>query len=157
MAAPNVDDFLRAYPEEQLRREIEQLEMELLDKREELELVQRWKHLRALEDGSQPDGGHEADAEAEGERQPARVESEGADAPATRREAIETVMRERPNHSWKLSELREALVARGWLPDDEASNHRLQVTASRMAKRRQLRRPRQGYYRLPPERRDGSE
>jgi hypothetical protein len=70
--------------------------------------------------------------------------------PATRREAIEAVMKSDPERAWRLSEVRATLIARGWLPDTEESNHRLQVAVSRMFKRKQLERPQTGFYKLPP-------
>src|SRR5947209_7692555 len=44
-------------------------------------------------------------------------------------------------HGMKLSELRDALVTRGWLTNSKNDYHRLQMTASNMVRAGQLKRP----------------
>jgi hypothetical protein len=63
--------------------------------------------------------------------------------------AIQKVLSENPLREWKLSELRDELVHRKWLADDEAATHALQVYIGNMAKRGEVDRPggRKGYYR----------
>jgi hypothetical protein len=51
--------------------------------------------------------------------------------------------------TWKLSEIRDRLIAEGLIEDNEADIHGLQVTASRLARGGRLDRPGPGLYRLP--------
>jgi hypothetical protein len=142
------DDFLEGYDERKIEREIARLEV----LKEELSLVRRLKALRASQVvGESPKS--EPSPAANGK--PSTMAAAGGvplneTIPATRREAIEAVMKSDPERAWRLSEVRATLIARGWLPDTEESNHRLQVAVSRMFKRKQLERPQTGFYKLPP-------
>jgi len=59
-------------------------------------------------------------------------------------------------HGMKLSELRDALVTRGWLTNSKNDYHRLQMTASNMVRAGQLKRPAQGLYMQGAARSQGS-
>lgn len=138
------DEFLRDYDEEGAEREIARLEV----LREELALIRRLKALRngkLTEDAREPDTSAPSSmAEAGG--LPIAEQSK----PATRRLAIEAVMKTDPGRAWKLSAIRDALIQRKWLADTEEDYHRVQVAVSRMFRRNHLERPEIGHYRLPP-------
>jgi hypothetical protein len=69
----------------------------------------------------------------------------------TKAQAVTTVMRTSPHTTWKLDDLRRALVAHGWIEDTKRASHGLQVVTSTMVQRGQLERPEKGFYRLPSE------
>lgn len=48
---------------------------------------------------------------------------------------------------WKLADLREELIRRGWLADDDKARHALQMLMLNMAKRGEIDKPRTGVYR----------
>lgn len=135
-----LDTFLREYDEKAAEEKIK----EGLRIGKELSLVRQLKKLRSEEPLDLVENFETGASEA---AKPKRTAI--GDTPGTRRAAIEIVMDAEPGRTWKLSDLRQALVARGWLGADDDEYHRLQVTASRMTQRKQLVRPTQGHYRLP--------
>jgi hypothetical protein len=71
------------------------------------------------------------------------------------------LLSEAPGRAWRLAEIRQALIDRGWLEDNDRARHALQVTLLAMAKRGELQKPRTGFYQMPtdvakPERTDES-
>jgi hypothetical protein len=65
-----------------------------------------------------------------------------------KREAILHVLSERPDHTFRLAEIREILLARGWMPAGRKAAHALEVAATTLAKRGEIDRPRRGFYRM---------
>jgi hypothetical protein len=64
----------------------------------------------------------------------------------TKRQAVLRLLSENPRRPWKLSEMRETLVKRGWLEDSGRAAHALQVTVLKMAKAGQIEKPEVGVY-----------
>ena len=67
-----------------------------------------------------------------------------------RREAVLALLGEKPDHAWKLAEMRAAMVQRGWLAADDSAAHALGVVVSKMARSGEIARPQTGYYQLLP-------
>ena len=67
----------------------------------------------------------------------------------TLRAAIRSILEDAGGYPLKLSEIRDRLLANGWVSDDENGAHRIQMMASDMARKGQLVRPKTGFYVLP--------
>lgn len=67
----------------------------------------------------------------------------------SKRDAVLALLRE-GREARPLADIREELVARGWMSDDPASRHALEVAVAAMAKRRELVRLRRGVYAAGP-------
>lgn len=144
-----VERWLQALPVEDVHREVEQLEARIaelqaeIDKRRDLlAMRERW-----LEGGA-------AVAQApEPSPEPAPAEAPAPDPPAvtperpTRADALLRLLAEDPDRTWKLSDLRVELVARGWLEDTREASASLQVTASKLTRAGRITRPGAGRYR----------
>lgn len=85
-----------------------------------------------------------------GAPRPAAQEESESPAPPRGREAIRRLLAERPDVlQWTIPTVLTELVSRGWAqPDDE---HAVGVSLSRMARAKELHRPRKGVYELPRE------
>jgi hypothetical protein len=85
--------------------------------------------------------------------EPAPEEAPPPDRPAvsadrpTRADALLRLLAEDPDRTWKLSDLRVELVARGWLEDTREASASLQVTASKLTRAGRIARPGAGRYR----------
>lgn len=77
-------------------------------------------------------------------------------AKPTLREAILTVMRERPNKTWPVESVIAELRQRDWLPTGTHAEHRTRSTLAQMHRKGQAKRMDRGRYRLPPEPKDDS-
>jgi hypothetical protein len=60
------------------------------------------------------------------------------------REAVAKVMHERPDHIWKVIELKREILGRGWSPSPKA----VEANLKRMRKTGEVFSPRYGYYKL---------
>ncbi len=60
------------------------------------------------------------------------------------RQAVLRVMRERPDHLWKVIELKRAILSRGWAPSPKA----VEANLKRMRQTGDVVCPRYGYYKL---------
>ncbi|HXS34358.1 MAG TPA: hypothetical protein VN758_11360 [Solirubrobacterales bacterium] len=67
----------------------------------------------------------------------------------SRSEKLLRFLNARRGETWKLSDIRDRLIAEGLIEDSEADVHGLQVTASRLARGGRLERPGPGLYRMP--------
>jgi hypothetical protein len=65
-----------------------------------------------------------------------------------KRLAVLRLLSESPGRALRLSDIRSALVHRGWLEDSDKARHALQVALLGMAKRGELEKPRTGFYRM---------
>ena len=70
--------------------------------------------------------------------------------PQSRRPGILRLMREQPRHRWPFRQVRDELIRRGELRDDERDTHALGVAMGKMVTGGLLERPERGYYRLAP-------
>jgi len=74
-----------------------------------------------------------------------------ADAePPTKREAVLAFLSERPDENFRLVEIRQALIGRGWMTDGRRAVHALEVAVATMAERGDIQRVRKGIYALRP-------
>jgi hypothetical protein len=109
----------------------------------------RAQALRQIIDGIKALNGHAA-----GITQPRFLKQNGtvfiAQAPdpdgPRGREAVLRVMRERPDHLWKVIELKREILRRGWAPTPKA----VEANLKRMRQAGELICPRYGYYQLAP-------
>jgi hypothetical protein len=69
----------------------------------------------------------------------------------TLREAILRVMGEKPSRTWPASAVIRDLKKRNWLPSGEFGEHHTRSMLARMYRSNELKRPKRGHYRLPPE------
>jgi hypothetical protein len=142
---------LETLPVEDVRREVAQLEARVaklqdeIDKRREVLAM----HARWL-DGVQPP------APSPATESPASPTSSPTQSPPaspadgarpTRADALLRLLGEDPDRTWKLSELRDELIARGWLEDTREASASLQVTASKLTRAGRIERPEAGHYR----------
>jgi hypothetical protein len=140
-----VERWLQTLPVEDVHREVEQLEARIaelqaeIDKRREL-LAMRERWLDG--DASEAEAPEPAPEEAPAPDRPAV----SADRP-TRADALLRLLAEDPDRTWKLSDLRVELVARGWLEDTREASASLQVTASKLTRAGRIARPGAGRYR----------
>ena len=74
----------------------------------------------------------------------------GGGIPTLRQAVIAGMNEWQPGSFVRLAQLRERLVARGWISNSKSDSHRLQVMASDMVRKGQLLRPETGTYQLPP-------
>jgi hypothetical protein len=58
------------------------------------------------------------------------------------------VMAEQPARTWKLSDIRDVMVDRGWLQPGEKGTHQIQNTAWKLKSRGDVVSPRNAYYRI---------
>jgi hypothetical protein len=65
-----------------------------------------------------------------------------------KRLAVLKLLSESPGRTWRLADIRNTLIERGWLDDNDRARHALQVALLGMAKRGELEKPRTGFYRL---------
>jgi hypothetical protein len=63
-------------------------------------------------------------------------------------QAVLTFLREYPDQSFRLVEIRRELIARGMMADTKAHVHALEVAVRMMEKRGEVTRPRKGIYKL---------
>lgn len=141
-------DWLDAFPTERIERrlsalltqrrsldvEIRFLQAQLVRYRQYLEDL-RPGTLTASEDGRRQNG--ESDA------------TTGQPQMPPKRLAVLRLLAETPGRAWRLAEVRQALIERGWLEDSDRASHALQVTLLGMAQRGELNKPRTGFYRIP--------
>lgn len=78
------------------------------------------------------------------------VSSEGRASYPTKREAVLALLSEAPHAEWRLRDIRQELVSRGWLSYDRKAAHALEVAATMMAKRGEIHRVRKGIYMFGP-------
>jgi hypothetical protein len=132
----------------ELRTEVDAVEIRLAALRAEL----AW-----YEDGKRLFGDAPRDPDVERplpgpDNEPARTNG----AKPTLREAILTVMRERPTKTWPVESVIAELRQREWLPTGDNAEHRTRSTLAQMHRKGQVKRMDRGRYRLPPESKDGS-
>jgi len=77
-------------------------------------------------------------------------------AKPTLREAILTIMAERPNKTWPVESVIAELRQREWLPTGTHAEHRTRSTLAQMHRKGQAKRMDRGRYRLPPAPKDDS-
>ena len=65
-----------------------------------------------------------------------------------KRLAVLRLLGEAPGRAWRLADIRQTLINRGWLEDSDRARHALQVTLLAMAKRGELEKPATGFYRM---------
>jgi hypothetical protein len=66
----------------------------------------------------------------------------------TKPEAVLAFLAEQPRTTFRLSEIRDALMQRGWMEDTRQARHALEVAALNLAKRGAVQRVQKGLYRL---------
>jgi hypothetical protein len=66
----------------------------------------------------------------------------------TKPEAVLAFLAEHPRTTFRLSEVRDALIQRGWMEDTRQARHALEVAALNLAKRGAVQRVQKGLYRL---------
>ncbi|MFL5916077.1 MAG: hypothetical protein ACJ752_10645 [Gaiellaceae bacterium] len=150
--------WLEAFPAMPLQERLG----ELIDQRRKLDSEIRFlqnqliRYRQYLQDLAEP--GNEVTAPQTGPSQLAiaasgntavHVGATGAAQPEypPKRVAVHRLLAENAFKEWKLGELREELIRRGWLADDERARHALQMLMLNMAKRGEIDKPRTGVYR----------
>jgi hypothetical protein len=79
-----------------------------------------------------------------------RLSVNGDPPKPTKPKGLLMVMAEDTDHAWKLSQVRDVMVERGWLQPGEKGTHQIQTTASTLKKRGQLVSAGHGHYRITP-------
>jgi hypothetical protein len=140
-----VERWLEALPVEDVHREVEQLQGRIAELQAEIE---KRRDLLAMRERWLDGGVAKAEAP-EVSPEPAPVEDPPAVTPErpTRADALLRLLAEDPDRTWKLSDLRVELVARGWLEDTREASASLQVTASKLTRAGRIERPGAGRYR----------
>ena len=149
-----IEQWLDQLPEEEIQRELNELQeqmthltQEIAKRREVLELKQRWRDWYQV---SFSQGSPTATVEGLTEGGPAEFVPAVVILPPTGgiRERVLRVMDRRPDkEEWAVPELREALIANGWMADDDKALRSLVSALSRMTKEGRLERVRHGHYR----------
>lgn len=130
--------------ETQMDARISELESEIVGQEERLDRLQTelswWRAGKNLfsRDGDQS-------AKSDG---PTPLKASPNGKKPTLREAIFTVMSEKPGKTWETSTILEKLDERGWLPNGEYGLHHGRSMLSSMARKGQLKRTGRGRYRL---------
>jgi hypothetical protein len=74
--------------------------------------------------------------------------------PPSKPAAVLSIMATEPDRAWKLSEVRDVMVSRGWLPAGERGTHHIQSVAYKLKNRKHIQPVNTGkgagYYRLSP-------
>jgi hypothetical protein len=154
----DVNDWLNAFPARDVERRIRELEGHAAVIEAELNSLRRvhntWAHM-ARDDSrdsasTSPDNGRDVSIVAASEaKRNGQTPAQKPLAPSfTKREAIFKLMNEQPLSPWKLADLRQALVDRGWIDDDKKSKHAFDVALSQMHKRGIIDRVAAATYRL---------
>jgi hypothetical protein len=129
-AAEAINDWLNAFPADRVRSELQSLERQRHQLDERISVLRRrlalWESAKAADENG--------------------IVTDPRLLPS-KRQAISQILDEHPLRTFRLVEIREALVARGWLEVNHRSIHALEVAAAAMAKRGEIVRPRRGYYR----------
>ncbi len=127
--------WVRSFPIDEVKRHIADLERERAAISAEIEDLWRrvtlWSALRSLAVSEVTD-----DA------------STDMPAPA-KRDALLTLLAEAQGQPVRLVEMREEMIARGWLPRTPKAIHALEVAATTLARRGEAERVKKGIYRLP--------
>jgi hypothetical protein len=82
--------------------------------------------------------------------EPAHLRLVTREVPPTKREAVLAFLTERPDEHFKLIEIRQGLIERGWMTSDKRGIHALEVAVTNMAARGEVHRVRKGIYALRP-------
>ena len=144
--------WLESFPRQQIERRLAGLVSQRRDLDIEIrflqnQLVRYREYLADLQPGH-PDAAPRQSAVAQTGTVGARPDASPAYPP--KRLAVTRLLAERPSYSWKLSEIRDALVERGWLEDSEKARHALQVVILKMAKSGEVGKPDTGIYTYRP-------
>lgn len=75
------------------------------------------------------------------------------DGQPTKPRAVLAFLSEHPRRAFRLIEIRHALIARGWINDDQRSAHALEVAVRALHTRGQVERPQRGIYQIAPSQR----
>ena len=136
--ASRLSEWYESFPADDVRSRIVELEKEMQERAAEIrflsERLGEWEKFQGVLSGSLASSTSMTPV------------SENGQYPH-KREAVLKVLGAEPLRTFKLEEIRQEMVDRGWLPDDDAGTHALQVYISNMAKRNEVERPRKGFYR----------
>jgi len=158
-----IEGWLASLPEEDVMAELHDLEGQLRElerqvalRREVLAMKRRW----AADETSSEVEGPAVDSNGSGPTVGTAVspDEDPDDGDVKRgKDAVLAVMREAPDRAWSLDAILDAWESRTWIEDREGSRHSLQVAASRMFRRKELKRMRPGVYRLALHMKEGGE
>ena len=158
-----IEGWLASLPEEDVMAELHELEGELRElerqvalRREVLAMKRRWTsdEVSPAVQVTIADSSGSAPSASTG---PSPAEDSDDQEVKRGKDAVLAVMGEAPDRAWSLDAILDAWESRTWIEDREGSRHSLQVAASRMFRRKELKRVRPGIYRLAPHMKEGGE